>query len=154
MREFDIVTWDRLKRIDVEADFDVWKEYAHDKAVHPSVLTYLEAKKSHFYKIEMTVDGKSFVTARGWDDLSQMIKLYEQNDLAVDQKLIGQYLQNEEIARNFAVYYDLFRKYKSDYQVDSILSGTAESAIKTRAKEARFDEQAGGAGAHFGRHSL
>lgn len=89
----------------------------------------------------MTVDGKSFVTARGWDDLSQMIKLYEQNDLAVDQKLIGQYLQNEEIARNFAVYYDLFRKYKSDYQVDSILSGTAESAIKTRAKEARFDER-------------
>ncbi len=141
VREFDIVTWDRLKRIDVEADFDVWKEYAHDKAVHPSVLTYLEAKKSHFYKIEMTVDGKSFVTARGWDDLSQMIKLYEQNDLAVDQKLIGQYLQNEEIARNFAVYYDLFRKYKSDYQVDSILSGTAESTIKTRAKEARFDER-------------
>ena len=141
VREFDIATLDRIKKIDVEADFDVWKEYAHDKAVHSSVLTYLEAKKSHFYKIEMTVDGKSFVTARGWDDLSQMIKLYEQNDLAVDQKLIGQYLQNEEIARNFAVYYDLFRKYKSDYQVDSILSGTAESAIKTRAKEARFDER-------------
>lgn len=26
VREFDIVTWDRLKRIDVEADYTVWKE--------------------------------------------------------------------------------------------------------------------------------
>ena len=31
VREFDIVTWDRLKRIDVEPDFDVWKEYAYKK---------------------------------------------------------------------------------------------------------------------------
>lgn len=141
VHEFDIVTWDRLKRIDVEADFDVWKEYAHDKAVHPAVLTYLEAKKGDFYKIEMTVDGLSFVTARGWDDLSQMIKLYEHNNLIVDQKLISQYLQNEEIARNFAVYYDLFRKYKSDYKVESILSGTVDEDIKVRAGEARFDER-------------
>ena len=141
VREFDIVTWDRLKRIDVEADFDAWKEYARDKAVHPAVLTYLEAKKDDFYKIEMTVDGKSFVTARGWDDLSQMIKLYEQNGIAVDRKLIGQYLQNEAVARNFAVYYDLFRKYQSDYQVENILAGKAEDNIKTRAKEARFDER-------------
>lgn len=27
VRDFDIVTWDRLKRVDVEPDFDVWKEY-------------------------------------------------------------------------------------------------------------------------------
>ena len=141
VREFDIVTWDRLKRIDVEADFDAWKEYARDKAVHPAVLTYLEAKKDDFYKIEMTVDGKSFVTARGWDDLSQMIKLYEQNGIAVDRKLIGQYLQNETVARNFAVYYDLFRKYQSDYQVENILAGKAEDDIKNRAGEARFDER-------------
>ena len=77
VREFDIVTWDRLKRIDVEPDFDVWKEYAYQKGVHPVVLTYLEIKKADFYKIESSVDGKRFVTARGWDDLSQMIQLYE-----------------------------------------------------------------------------
>lgn len=73
--------------------------------------------KGDFYKVETTVDGKSFVTARGWDDLSQMIILYEKNNLKVDEKLIGQYLQNKKIAKGFAVYYDLFNKYKSDYQV-------------------------------------
>lgn len=141
VREFDIVTWDRLKRVDVEPDFDVWKEYAYAKAVHPSVLTYLEIKKADFYKVESSVDGKQFVTARGWDDLSQMIKLYELHDIKVDEKLIGQYLQNATIAKDFSVYYDLFNKYRSDYQVDEILAGKASKDIKDRASNARFDER-------------
>ena len=141
VREFDIVTWDRLKRIDVEPDYDVWKEYAYKKGIHPAILTYLDIKKSDFYKIETTVDGKSFVTARGWSDLSDMMKLYEQHGITIDEKLIGQYLQNRKIAKEFAIYYDLFRKYRSDYQVDKILSGKAPVEIKDRAKVAKFDER-------------
>lgn len=141
VREFDIVTWDRLKRIDVEADFEVWKEYAYKKGIHASVLTYLEIKKADFYKIESTVDGKSFVTARGWSDLSDMIHLYEKNNLPVDEKLVRQYLQNYKIAKSFAIYYDLFNKYKSDYQVDTIINGKATEEIKVRAESAKFDER-------------
>lgn len=33
--------------------------------------------------------GKSYVTARGWEDLSQMLLLYEEEDLAVTQELVG-----------------------------------------------------------------
>ena len=46
VREFDIVTWDRLKRIDVEPDFDAWKEFAYQKHVHPAVMTYLKDVKA------------------------------------------------------------------------------------------------------------
>ena len=141
VREFDIVTWDRLKRIDVEPDYDVWKEYAYKKGIHPAILTYLDIKKSDFYKIETTVDGKSFVTARGWSDLSDMMKLYEQHGIIIDEKLVAQYLQNKKIAKEFAIYYDLFNKYKSDYQVDKILAGKAPAEIKDRAKVAKFDER-------------
>ena len=141
VREFDIVTWDRLKRVDVEPDYDVWKEYAYKKGIHASILTYLDIKKSDFYKIETTVDGKSFVTARGWCDLSDMIRLYERNGIAVTERLVAQYLQNKQIAKNFSIYYDLFNKYKSDYQVDKILAGTAPDKIKARAKKAKFDER-------------
>ncbi len=141
VREFDIVTWDRLKRLDVEADFEAWKEYAYSKGTHAAITTYLEIKKDDFYKIESTVDGKSFVTARGWSDLSDIMKLYEQLGFPVNEKLIGQYLKNPKIAKNFAVYYDLFRKYRSDYQVDKILEGKAGSEIVERAKAARFDER-------------
>ncbi len=141
VREFDIVTWDRLKRIDVEADYGAWKEYALSKGIHPAILTYLDIKKDDFYKIETTVDGKSFVTARGWSDLSDMIKIYELKELPVNEGLISQYVQNKRIAKNFAVYYDLFRKYRSDYQVDKILDGNASAEIVERAKSARFDER-------------
>ena len=141
VREFDIVTWDRLKRIDVEADYEVWKEYAYVKGVHPAITTYLDIRKDDFYKIETTVDGKSFVTARGWSDLSDMVKLYEQKEIAVTEQLVVQYLQNRKIAKNFAVYYDLFRKYRSDYQVDKILAGKAGKEIAGRAKAAKFDER-------------
>ena len=141
VREFDIVTWDRLKRIDVEPDYRVWKEYAYQKGVHPAILTYLDINKDDFYRIETTVDGKNFVTARGWSDLSDMIRLYEQNGLAVDELLVAQYLQNHKIAKNFAIYYDLFNKYKSDYQVPTILDGKASDDIKERAKSAKFDER-------------
>lgn len=141
VREYDIVTWDRLKRIDVEPDYEVWKEYAYKKGIHGSILTFLDLKKNYFYVVETTVDRKSFVTARGWEDLSEMIKLYEMNDIKVDLKLVSQYLQNEQIAKEFAVYYDLYNKYKSDYQLSDILSGQASDNIKQRAKDSKFDER-------------
>ena len=141
VRDFDIVTWDRLKRIDVEPDYGAWKEYAYKKGFLPAVITYLDIKKGDFYRIETTVDGKSFVTARGWSDLSDMIRLYEQHSLKVDEKLVGQYLQNRKIAKDFAVYYDLWNKYRSDYQVDTILAGRAGADIRERAKAAGFDER-------------
>ena len=141
VREFDIVTWDRLKRIDVEADYEAWKEYAYVKGTHPAITTYLDIKKDDFYKIETTVDGKSFVTARGWSDLSDMIKLYEQKQIPVTEQLVVQYLQNKKIAKGFAVYYDLFKKYRSDYQIDKIMAGKAGKEIVKRAKEAKFDER-------------
>ncbi|MBO4534939.1 MAG: AAA family ATPase [Clostridia bacterium] len=141
VREFDIATWDRLKRVDVEADYTVWKEYALNSGVHPAVLSYLELKKADFYKIESTVDGKRFVTARGWSDLSAMICLYEQHNLPVTRRLVGQYLQNDKIAKEFSVYYDLFLKYRSDYQINKILDGEDLPEVVSRARNAKFDER-------------
>lgn len=141
VRDFDIVTWDRLKRIDVEPDYETWKEYAYKKGVHASVMTYLAARKKDFYKVENTAEGKRFVTARGWDDLSEMIKLYEENGLRVDELLIGQYLQDPRIAKDFAVYYDHYNKYRSDYEVEKIVDGTVSESIVLRAQRAAMDER-------------
>lgn len=141
VREFDVVTLDRLKKIEVEPDLAVWLEYAQARRLHPAVLTYLEIKKENFYRVESTASGKRFVTARGWEDLSQMLRLYEKHGLPVDNKLIGQYLQDERICTDFAAYYDLFHKYSADYAVEDILNGTAGDAIVQRAKTARFDER-------------
>jgi hypothetical protein len=70
-----------------------------------------------------------------------MMVLYERHGMTIDERLVGQYLQNRKIAKDFAIYYDLWCKYKSDYQVEKILSGKAPVAIKDRAKVAKFDER-------------
>lgn len=141
VREFDIVTMDRMKVLEVEADYDTWRGYGVNKGLHSAILTYLDIKKNDFYVIENTVDGKSYVTARGWEDLSESLYLYEELEYDVDETLVGQYLRNRRISREFAAYYDLYQKYKKDYRVHQILSGQADREVRSRAKNASFDER-------------
>lgn len=73
-----------------------------------------------------------FVTARGWEDLSEILKSYEELQVEIGEELIGEFLQKEEIARDFAGYYRLYEKYKSDYQIQEILDGNVISGqLKT-----------------------
>ena len=141
VHEFDIVTLDRLRKLEVEPDFEAWKEYARQTGVHPAVLTYLEVRRDDFYFVETTTSGKHFVSARGWSDLSEIITLFEELGTLVGRELVEQYVQDPEIAERFALYYDLFNKYRSDYQVDEILRGQVSPDIVKRAKEAAFDER-------------
>ena len=101
VREFDVVTLDRIKRIDVEENFEVWKEYAYRQGIHPAVISYLEIRRKNFYRIENTVDGKVFATARGWEDLSQLIQVYEMLEKTVDRDVVYQYIQHKMIAKDF-----------------------------------------------------
>ena len=88
VREFDIVTLDRVKKIEVKQNFEVWKEYAYKESIHGAILSYLEIKKDNFYTVETTVDGKYFVTARGWEDLSRIMEVYEELNMTIDEDVI------------------------------------------------------------------
>ena len=123
VRDFDIVTLDRLRRIDIEEDFAAFREYASRVGIHGSVMAYLGIRSNHFYSIRTEVEGRHFVTARGWEDLSRTIQVHEKRNLPVDEDLAVQFLQDPEIARSFAAYYDLYKKYKDIYRVPDILEG-------------------------------
>lgn len=141
VREFDVVTLDRIKKIDVEADFSVWKEYAYQAGIHQAVISYLELKKENFYRVETTVDGKMFATARGWEDLSQMIRVYEDLGLLMDREVVYQYIQHWKIAKDFANYLDLYYKYQKDYKVEEILQGHITEEACDKIRRAAFDEK-------------
>lgn len=140
VREFDVVTLDRLKKIDVEADFPVWKEYAYRQGIHPAVISYLELRRENFYRVENTVDGKLFATARGWEDLSQLIQVYEKLGKTADRDVVYQYIQHRTIAKDFANYLELYYKYKTDYQVEDILDGRWDAGVIQKICAAPFDE--------------
>ena len=141
VRDFDVVTLDRVKRIDVEEDFGVWKEYARKRGLHGAVISYLDIKKDHFYRIETTADGLQFATARGWEDLSEIILAYEKLGLRVDRGVVGQYIQLPRIAKDFANYLELYYKYQKTYHVEEILQGTWPAITVSQLRAAPFDEK-------------
>ena len=141
VRDFDVVTLDRVKKIPVEPEFDVWKEYAYKEGIHPAVLSYLNLRSSYFYKMETTVEGRKFATPRGWEDLSRIIQVYEKLKKTVDADLVLQYIQHPKIARDFAAYYDLYQKYQSDYQIEAILRGENFDRMQAKVAHASFDER-------------
>lgn len=150
VRPFDITTLDRLKRIDITEDYLAWREYAYAHHVHAGILSYLDIKKNHFYQAETSIDGEEFVTARGWEDLSRCLLAYEKQKLPVSTATIHQYVQHEEIARDFANYYELFCRYRQHYNIPAILSGAAldqscpegkdAAVLLSHLGEAPFDE--------------
>jgi len=141
VKEFDIVTLDRVKRIDIREDFGVWKAYGYSQNIHGAIMTYLDIKKENFYCVETTVDGKRFVTARGWEDLSEMIKAYEALGIPLEVQTVIQYIQHPKIARDFANYYDLYRKYETCYDIGALLDGNVTDAVVSRIQAASFDEK-------------
>lgn len=141
VREFDVVTMDRVKKIEVEPEFTVWKEYAYKESVHGAVISYLSTKPAYFYQMEMTVDGMHFATPRGWEDLSKMIQVYEKLGKIIDREVVEQYIQYPKIAKDFANYLELYYKYRTDYQIDAVLSGTLDEILLKKIRHASFDER-------------
>ena len=140
VRDFDIVTLDRVRKLEIEEDFDAFKEYASANSIHGSVMAYLTLRRDNFYSVRADVEDRYFVTARGWEDLSHLIRVYEKQQIPVTKTVAGQYLQDPVIAEDFASYYALYNKYKNIYRVEDILDGkVSERALEVR--NAPFDEK-------------
>lgn len=141
VRDFDMVTLDRVRYISIEADYQVWKEYARDVHIHDALLSYLELHPNNFYRVETDVDGMNFVTARGWEDLSSLLKVYEAGELAVTEDVIGEFIHHPDIAEDVYAYLEIYRKYNEDYGVSDILSGNVKKSVYKRVFDADFDER-------------
>ena len=140
VRDFDIVTLDRVRQIVIDEDFEAWKDYAYKAGIHGAIMAYLEIKKDNFYSIKTDVDGRTFVTARGWEDLSRVMKVHEKLSLDIDEKLTVQYLQNPEVARDFADYYELYTRYRQIYRIPDILNGEIPDNTDS-IRKGSFDEK-------------
>lgn len=128
-RLFDTVTMDRVRLLEITEQYDVWREYAHNRGLHPAILSYLELNPEHFYHVEPHAHGRSFVTARAWEDLSHVLFSYERLGFPVEQTLFGEYLQHPEIAASFAAYFRLYTGCCQKVSLSAILSGHWSNAV-------------------------
>jgi AAA domain (dynein-related subfamily). len=141
VRDFDMVTLDRVRYMELEANYAVWKEYAKAAHIHRAILSYLELRPDQFYRVEADVDGMQFVTARGWEDLSHLMKTYEALHIPVTEEVVSEFLHHKETALDAAAYFDLFHKYEDDYGIHEILAGKIRPQIYARIGKAAFDER-------------
>ena len=138
-RQFDTATMDRVRLLEVEADYPVWRSYALARGIHPAVLSYLELEPERFYRVEPHAHGRGAVTARGWEDLSTLLSSYERLGFPVEDALFGEFLQEEETAASFASFFRLFAACRERADVEGVFSGAVEMAPELRAL--RFDER-------------
>lgn len=141
VREFDMVTLDRIRVIPVEVDYAVWREYARSQNVHGALLGYLDLRPKNFYKAEADVDGMQYVTARGWEDFSYLLYSYEELGICVSEEIAYEYLRHRDVAQDVAAYIDLYQKYKDDYGIPEILLGKVKPSVFARLLAAGFDER-------------
>ena len=141
VRDFDMVTLDRVRCMNIDADLGVWKEYAREKRLNSAILSYLELRPKNFYRVEADVDGLQFVTARGWEDLSNLMDVYEELGIPVDEEIIHEFLRHEDVAEDVSAYFDLYKKYQDDYGIAEILEGKVKPSVYARIDQAAFDER-------------
>lgn len=141
VREFDMVTLDRVKRMEVEPDYSVWRAYARERCLHGSILFFLDCKRDRFYYTRREGTRLSFVTARGWEDLSQILTEYEKLQIPVDEELIIQYLQCESIAHEFFSWYELYRTYGRDFSSLRMEEKEPDEVLFDRVKKAGWEER-------------
>ena len=141
VREFDMVTLDRVRKINVEADFNIWKEYAINNHINRAIINYLELRPNNFYRVEADIDGMQFVTARGWEDLSNLYDAYHDIGIKVDEEIIFEFIQHEDIAKDVAAYFEIYEKYKNDYGIQDIIAGKPSQQAYKNIFDASFDER-------------
>ena len=126
VHDFDFVTLDRVRKIDIEADLDVFKGYARARHLHPFILSYLELRPQNFYRTENDVDGIQFVTARGWEDFISGLHNYISDALTADN------LTTEAYAFLKAYQIELKKQIQNSSDSDSAAPGSDISATVSK----------------------
>ena len=65
----------------------------------------------------------SFVTARGWEDLSDCIKAYTKLGIEVTEEIVKEYITDDQIAADFCNFYLLYKRYEKIFDIEKMLSG-------------------------------
>lgn len=126
VNELDMVTLDRVKKLDVEPDYEAFKTYALNSGVHSAIVGFLSLNSNYLFAAQKNPDGIELVTPRSWEDLSYALYEYEKLSIPVNMTLISGYIQSPKIASEFAGYYAIFLKFGIIVSGDEVENGSLE----------------------------
>lgn len=128
-RMFDTVTMDRLRLMEITESYEVWRDYALKRGIHPAIMAYLELNQEHFYLVEPHARGRSFVTGRGWENLSELMISYERLGLPIEDELFGEFLQHDQVSASFAAFFRIDCLCREKVNVKAVLAGEYSGAV-------------------------
>lgn len=123
VKDFDAVTRDRLRIINIAPDADAWLAYADRRCLNSGVVSYINSDKSKIYGFDSAA--AQVVTPRGWEELSISLDSFERHGFEITRELISQFIGIPAIASEFYDYYKMVCEYVTEKDIDSILSGKA-----------------------------
>ncbi len=138
-RMLDLTVMDRVRKIEVGFSADDFIEYAETHGFCRIIVDYLKLNKNKAYICE---HGKEddLVTARGWENLSVAIDVYEKTGGRVDEAMIGQFIKSGRTAREFARYYELVKSRDlTSEDMAKILGGIDIDGYCSRMEEMSVD---------------
>lgn len=107
----------RFTHLYMEADSDMWVEWAIKKGIHPAVIAFIKFKPNYLHKFDPTTDDDAFPTPRSWEMVSKSI--YTFNDKKILETLI-----NGQIGQGTALEFNHFFKIQDKLpNLDSIFDG-------------------------------
>lgn len=123
VKEFDAVTRDRLRIINITPDADAWLAYADRQCLNSAVVSFINSDKSKIYGFDSTAG--QIVTPRGWEELSISIDSYARHGFEITTELISQFIGIPAVASEFYDYYKMVCEYITEKDIDAIISGKA-----------------------------
>lgn len=143
-REFDAAVMDRLRVMYVDAGYEDFAGYASDSGLHPLVQTYLAKNQKDLYSVKRlsreAENGKNvseleIVTPRGWENVSWMMKNYEQLGWEIDEETVRGYLKSDRIAYDFYQFYWINTQSFTEEKAEEILQGRNLEVYAAQAAE-------------------
>ena len=123
-RMFDAAIVDRIRKLEIQFEPKAFLSYGEQIGLHECILDYLEENPRRAYHYEKDKGKIELVTCRGWENLSYMLKAYEEMDIEITSEDVKQYLKYEEVAVDFVQYYAQYAMGLRKSDIKNILAGT------------------------------
>ena len=122
-RTFDAAIMDRIRKLEIAFEPEVFLKYGEETNMHPVILDYLMVHQENVYRYKNERKQLELVTCRGWENVSHMLKTYEILEQPVDKEAIYQYLKSEEVSAEFYQFYSQYCLGINPKCIEDILNG-------------------------------
>lgn len=127
VKQFDAVTLDRLRVINVIPDAKAWLNYADSQGLNSIVVSYIRSDETKIYSFDSS--NSQITTPRGWEELSINIDAFENNNYPVEPELISEFIGTPDIAAEFYDYYKMIKEAVTEEDIEDIILGNSIEKI-------------------------